>query len=68
MMSELSKLSKMRNWSKYRLMGVNFPREGLTLQEQSEICEIQSKILNILKKWDERSLELNIVPRKKATI
>ncbi len=49
-------------------MGVNFPREGLTLQEQSEICEIQSKILNILKKWDERSLELNIVPRKKATI
>ena len=49
-------------------MGVNFPREGLTLQEQSEICEIQSKILDILRKWDERSRELDISPKKRSTI
>ena len=67
-MSELAKLAKMRNWSKYRLLGVNFPREGLTLDEQGEIYFIQSKILDILSKWDERSRELNLVPKQKKLL
>lgn len=64
-MSELARLAKIRNWSKYRLMGCNFPREGLTLDEQDEIAFIRHKIKEILDKWDERSRELNLVPKKK---
>jgi len=67
-MSELAKLAKVRNWSKYRLMGTNFPREGLTLDEQDEIAFIRHKIQEILSKWDERSMELNLVPRKKSIL
>jgi hypothetical protein len=63
-MSELSKLAKVRNWSKYRLLGVTFPKQGLTIQEIAEIHEIQGKILAILSRWDERSMQLNLVPRK----
>ena len=64
-MSELARLAKIRNWSKYRLMGANFPREGLTLDEQDEIAFIRHKIQEILSKWDERSRELNLVTKKK---
>lgn len=67
-MSELAKLAKKRNWSKYRLMGVTFPREGLTLDEEDEIAFIRHKIQEILSKWDERSMELNLVPRKKSIL
>jgi hypothetical protein len=67
-MSELAKLAKVRNWSKYRLMGVNFPRQGLTVEEHDEIHEVQGKILQILRKWDERSMKLNLVPRKKSIL
>lgn len=67
-MSELAKLAKKRNWSKYRLMGVTFPREGLTLDEEDEIAFIRYKIQEILSKWDERSMELNLVPRKKSIL
>lgn len=67
-MSELARLAKVRNWSKYRLMGTNFPREGLTLDEQDEIAFIRYKIQEILLKWDERSMELNLVPRKKSVL
>ena len=67
-MSELARLAKIRNWSKYRLLGVTFPRNGLTLSELEEIQEAQGKILEILRKWDERSMELNLVPRKKSTL
>lgn len=64
-MSELAKLAKKRNWSKYRLMGANFPSEGLTLDEQDEIAFIRFKIQEILEKWDERSMQLNLVPKPK---
>jgi hypothetical protein len=67
-MSELARLAKVRNWSKYRLMGVNFPREGLTLDEQDEIAFIRYKIKEILDKWDDRSRELNLVPKKKSLL
>ena len=67
-MSELAKLAKVRNWSKYRLMGANFPSEGLTLDEQDEIAFIRHKIQEILSKWDERSKELNLVPKKKSLL
>jgi hypothetical protein len=67
-MSELARLAKVRNWSKYRLMGTNFPREGLTIDEQDEIAFIRHKIQEILSKWDERSMELNLVPRKKSIL
>ena len=67
-MSNLARLAKVRNWSKYRLMGANFPREGLTLAEQDEIAFIRSKVQEILLKWDERSMELNLVPRKKSIL
>lgn len=64
-MSELARLAKARNWTKYRLLGVHFPSKGLTLSEQAEIEEIKGKILDILGKWDTRSLELNLIPTKK---
>jgi hypothetical protein len=67
-MSELARLAKKRNWSKYRLMGTSFPREGLTLDEEDEIAFIKHKIQEILSKWDERSMELNLVPRKKSIL
>lgn len=67
-MSELAKLAKKRNWSKYRLMGTNFPREGLTLDEENEIAFIKHKIQEILSKWDERSRELNLVPKPKSLL
>jgi hypothetical protein len=67
-MSELARLAKKRNWSKYRLMGANFPSEGLTLDEQDEIAFIRYKIQEILSKWDERSRELNLVPKQKSLL
>lgn len=67
-MSELARLARVRNWSKYRLMGANFPREGLTLDEQNEIAFIRYKIQEILSKWDERSMELNLVPKQKSLL
>jgi hypothetical protein len=67
-MSELARLAKKRNWSKYRLMGANFPSEGLTLDEQDEIAFIRYKIQEILVKWDERSKELNLVPKQKSLL
>ena len=67
-MSELAKLARVRNWSKYRLMGANFPSEGLTLDEQDEIAFIRHKIQEILSKWDERSKELNLVPKQKSLL
>jgi hypothetical protein len=67
-MSELARLAKKRNWSKYRLMGANFPSEGLTLDEQDEIAFIRYKIQEILVKWDERSRELNLVPKQKSLL
>jgi hypothetical protein len=67
-MSELARLAKKRNWSKYRLMGANFPSEGLTLDEQDEIAFIRYKIKEILDKWDERSRELNLVPKQKSLL
>lgn len=67
-MSNLAKLAKKRNWSKYRLMGITFPREGLTLDEQDELYFIRSKIQEILIKWDERSRELNLVPKQKKLL
>lgn len=67
-MSELARLAKIRNWSKYRLMGANFPREGLTLDEQNEIAFIKHKVQEILSKWDDRSRELNLVPKQKKLL
>jgi hypothetical protein len=67
-MSELARLAKVRNWSKYRLMGVTFPRNGLTLDEEDEIAFIKHKIQEILYKWDERSRELNLVPKQKKLL
>jgi hypothetical protein len=67
-MSELARLAKKRNWSKYRLMGCNFPREGLTLDEEDEIAFIKYKIKEILDKWDERSRDLNLVPKQKSLL
>lgn len=49
-------------------MGANFPSEGLTLDEQDEIAFIRYKIKEILDKWDERSRELNLVPKQKSLL
>ena len=67
-MSELARLAKARNWSKYRLLGANFPSQGLTIEEHAEIHAVKGKILDILKKWDERSMELNLVPKQKSLL
>jgi hypothetical protein len=65
-MSELAKLAKIRNWSKYRLMGSNFPSQGLTPEEIQELDQVKGMIKGILLKWDERSMQLNLVPKKKT--
>lgn len=67
-MSELSRLAKTRNWTKYRLMGVTFPREGLTSEEIQELDQAREIIKQILLKWDERSRSLNLVPKQKKLL
>lgn len=64
-MSELARLAKQRNWSKYRLMGGTFPREGLTPEELDELQQAKDLINKVLTNWDERSMQLNLVPKKK---
>ena len=64
-MSELAKLAKVRNWSKFRLMGMTFPREGLTPEELDELQQAKDLIAKVLTNWDERSMQLNLVPKKK---
>lgn len=64
-MSSLSNLARVRNWTKYRLMGVNFPQAGLTQSELEEIEAIKESIKSVLLKWDERSIELGLTPLKK---
>ena len=64
-MSDLSRLAKTRNWSKYRLMGSNFPSQGLTSEEIQELDQVRGMIKEILLKWDERSMQLNLVPKKR---
>jgi hypothetical protein len=64
-MSSLSNLARNRNWTKYRLMGVNFPQAGLTQSELEEIEAIKEAIKKVLLKWDERSIELGLTPLKK---
>jgi hypothetical protein len=67
-MSELARLAKIRNWSKYRLMGSNFPSQGLTPEEIQELNQVRGMIKEILLKWDERSMQLNLVPKKKSLL
>jgi hypothetical protein len=67
-MSELSRLAKTRNWTKYRLMGVTFPREGLTSEEIQELDQARGIIKEILLKWDDRSRSLNLVPKQKKLL
>lgn len=64
-MSELARLAKQRNWSKYRLMGMTFPREGLTLEELEELQQAKDLINKVLINWDNRSRQLNLVPKFK---
>ena len=67
-MSELARLAKIRNWSKYRLMGSTFPSQGLTPEEIQELDQVRGMIKEILLKWDERSMQLNLVPKKKSLL
>jgi len=67
-MSELSILARTRNWTKYRLMGITFPREGLTLEEIQELDQAKGIIGQILLKWDDRSRSLNLVPKEKKLL
>lgn len=65
-MSELARLARVRNWSKYRLMGMTFPREGLTPEELDELKQAKDLITKVLTNWDERSMQLNLVPKKES--
>jgi hypothetical protein len=67
-MSELARLAKIRNWSKYRLMGTNFPSDGLTPEEIQELDQIKEMIKQVLLKWDDRSRSLNLVPKEKKLL
>lgn len=67
-MSELSRLAKTRNWSKYRLMGITFPREGLTDEELMEIEDIKERIRELFENWDDRSRSLNLIPKEKKLL
>ena len=64
-MSDKFKLAQKRNWSKYRLMGANFPNEGLTDQECERIIQIRNILKDIMINWDDNSRTLGLFPRKK---
>ena len=64
-MSELARLAKQRNWSKYRLMGMTFPREGLTPEELDELQQAKDLINKVLINWDDRSRQFNLIPKIK---
>jgi hypothetical protein len=64
-MSDKFKLAQKRNWSKYRLMGSNFPSEGLTEQERERIIQIRHILKDIMINWDDNSRTLGLFPRKK---
>lgn len=64
-MSDKFKLAQKRNWSKYRLMGANFPSEGLTEQECEKINQIKHILKDIMINWDDNSRTLGLFPRKK---
>jgi hypothetical protein len=67
-MSEKFKLAQKRNWSKYRLMGANFPTEGLTEEECENINQIKTLIKDIMFNWDNNSRTLGLFPRKKKDV
>ena len=64
-MSEIFKIAQKRNWSKYRLIGANFPNDGLTNEECEKINQIKDILKNIMFNWDSNSKTLGLVPRKK---
>ncbi len=49
-------------------MGSNFPSQGLTPEEIQELDQVRGMIKEILLKWDERSMQLNLVPKKKSLL
>jgi hypothetical protein len=67
-MSEKFKLAQKRNWSKYRLMGANFPTEGLTEEECENINQIKTLLKDIMFNWDNNSRTLGLFPRKKKDV
>lgn len=67
-MSDKFKLAQKRNWSKYRLMGANFPCEGLTEEERERIIEIKHILKDIMINWDDNSRTLGLFPRKKREL
>jgi hypothetical protein len=46
-------------------MGSNFPSQGLTPEEIQELNQVREMIKEILLKWDDRSRQLNLVPKPK---
>ena len=60
-MSELAKLAKIRNWSKYRLMGSNFPSQGLTPEEIQELDQVRGMIKEILLKWKKKIAAIKLL-------
>lgn len=54
-------LAQKRNFNKYRLMGFNLDRKALTPEELVLFNDFKSMMID---KWDERTGQLGLVPRK----
>lgn len=53
MSTEKQKLAKIRNWCKYRIMGLIFlPLQGLSEWEKSKMAEIKNIVDEIKNNWD----------------
>jgi hypothetical protein len=62
MSSKQQQLAQTRNWSKFRLSGLNFPREGLTENELNIIQAIKNLQGLIMRQWDDNSMTLGLTP------
>ena len=62
MSTEKQKLATIRNWCKYRIMGLILPLQGLSEWEKSKMAEIKNIVDEIKDNWDSETegLGLNV--------
>jgi len=68
MSSKKQQLAQKRNWSKFRLAGLNFPKEGLTESELEVIQAIKNLKQMILSDWDKNTCSLGLKAGKENKI
>jgi hypothetical protein len=53
-------LARVRNWTKARISGLGFRRDGLTPYEQELVHQIAGLREKLLERWDERTVEMGL--------